>query len=360
MSKKSIFHKKKLLKILGASGLAIMMGIGTLCGVLINPMNSAQATISSPENATTNLTAEEQAKAELDANILAGSDLGLDPENDPVIAITNWGLEIKYSAATLSSPQPLAGYAYVTMASNNWVIIGQSSSGLGSSFQIPTYVKGWATSSYVEKNSAAGNAIWADTNLGAYGIVNNGISGTVNFSVPNATKTAELKAGQVLCLSQESITHAAFDLEDVSDFSSADCDMKKYLENYYNTKFSAIEKRFIQNITLKSRACNRADSSYSLTSTTAHMFPLAYTDQNAYATDQNFRIETYLTSESLRAYYHPSSTNKPNYWTRTGWWGSWSFENVYSINSRNGSYYGNMSADNTNYGYRPAFVLQLT
>ena len=91
----SASRRKKLLKILGASSLAIMMGIGTLCGVVIAPMGAAQAN-TSKEDVYTSST----------------SPLGLDPENDPVIYTTENGIDIKFGAATLSSGA-LNGYAYL-------------------------------------------------------------------------------------------------------------------------------------------------------------------------------------------------------------------------------------------------------
>ncbi|MBR3790707.1 MAG: hypothetical protein IKK20_02765, partial [Clostridia bacterium] len=37
------YKRRKMLKILGASGLALFMGVGTLCGVLIAPMGATSA-----------------------------------------------------------------------------------------------------------------------------------------------------------------------------------------------------------------------------------------------------------------------------------------------------------------------------
>ncbi|MBO5309867.1 MAG: hypothetical protein J6A98_01530 [Clostridia bacterium] len=59
--------------------------------------------------------------------LLAGTDLGLDPENDPVVYTTDYGLEIKYANALTNTN--LAGYTYFTLGEYDgtpvtWVILG--------------------------------------------------------------------------------------------------------------------------------------------------------------------------------------------------------------------------------------------
>ena len=68
--------KKKHLKILAAGGLAIFMGVGTLCGVLLAPANTAAQMQVSEEAA---IAAQEQAAAEAQEALLNGT-LELDPE----------------------------------------------------------------------------------------------------------------------------------------------------------------------------------------------------------------------------------------------------------------------------------------
>ncbi|MBR2052853.1 MAG: hypothetical protein IJ959_01720, partial [Clostridia bacterium] len=77
--------RRKMLKILGAGGLAFFMGVGTLCGVLIAPMGATSASnagnlASAAQSADSALTPQEK--------LLAGTGLGLDPENDPVVFTT--------------------------------------------------------------------------------------------------------------------------------------------------------------------------------------------------------------------------------------------------------------------------------
>lgn len=113
----SFLRKPRVFKVIAASGLALVMGVGTICGVLIAPMNSAQASLGSEES----LTPQEK--------LLSGQGLGLDPENDPVVYTTDYGLEIKYANADVLSNTRLAGYTYFTMGNYNgadihWVVIG--------------------------------------------------------------------------------------------------------------------------------------------------------------------------------------------------------------------------------------------
>ena len=94
-------------------------------GVLVAPMNSAQASVGGGESPAS-----------------TASPLGLDPENDPVIFTTESGLDIKFHQtfndyyAGILETGALAGYCYVTMGKYNnnpinWVVIGMSESGFG-------------------------------------------------------------------------------------------------------------------------------------------------------------------------------------------------------------------------------------
>ncbi|MFQ6749839.1 MAG: hypothetical protein ACLRFR_03245, partial [Clostridia bacterium] len=130
----------RLLKIFAAGGLAFFMGVGTLCGVLIAPMNAAHATTSGATSASNAANPAGGAQTPDRAlspqeQLLAGT-LELDPENDPVIYTTDYGLDIRWHMAGLPANSadmlpPLEsgkfpGYAYIHHADVNWVIIGHS------------------------------------------------------------------------------------------------------------------------------------------------------------------------------------------------------------------------------------------
>ncbi|MBR3790551.1 MAG: hypothetical protein IKK20_01965, partial [Clostridia bacterium] len=75
---------------------------------------AAQNSANNTQNGA-NLTPQEQ--------LLAGEDLGLDPENDPVVFTTDYGLDIRWHMAgeytggnkvILESGVKFAGYAYIT------------------------------------------------------------------------------------------------------------------------------------------------------------------------------------------------------------------------------------------------------
>ena len=348
---------KKATKILAGGGLALMFGLGTLFGVLVAPMNSTHATTSGSEENL--LTPQEK--------LYAGTGLGLDPENDPVIFKTDKGLEIKYGGAALTSGTStitsLSGYAYVTMGGTNWIIIGQSSTTSGN-YSIHTYYKDWATSSYVEKQTDAGNAIWTATNHVDYGTLHNGISGTtINF--PNAVKSSELKAGELLCFSEGCLTKMAFNNSTyIADYVNGGGELKKYIDDIYKT-LSDYEQNFVKNLVIKTAWYD--GSSYNILSTNAYFFPLATLtggydgdmSNNAIYKQQNFLIESYLgkdddSAENTKrkiAYYSQQATQ---YWLRTGYKSMKSY--AYTI-YQNGQH--SAQGCTGSYGVRPAFVLQL-
>lgn len=353
--------KKKRLKIFAAGSLAIMMGASALCGVLIAPMNSAQATISSPENATTNLTAEEQAKAELDAKILEGGDLGLDPENDPVIFTTESGLDIKFGATNLSSGA-LSGYAYINVAGTNWVIIGRSTNGFGASHNIVSFYKGYVTGANNISNdttSAAGKAIVND----AYWHLETIYGGNISISSKEVA-SAELSTGHVLCLSEKNLGNCTFHSTssvDSNNYASSACKLKTYITDYYNKNFPDDIKKIIPVQTIKTAWYNGSQTFQ--TSISAYLFPLATAWVGTVSSDtnyttQNFMMDTYLGNNNQsniekRISYDPSTGKATTYWLRNG-----SNRAGYSATVWEEGYY---NGNNTRHslGVRPAFVLKL-
>ena len=114
---------RKMLKILGASGLAIMMGAGVIFGV------GATASSSSATAAQLGDSAAAQEKFEHDAGIWSGGDLGLDPTTDPIVWTTDTGIQIRSHDVSVSSSTTTVStvaYKYVTLGSYNWIIIGYS------------------------------------------------------------------------------------------------------------------------------------------------------------------------------------------------------------------------------------------
>ncbi|MFQ6749551.1 MAG: hypothetical protein ACLRFR_01755, partial [Clostridia bacterium] len=117
----SFLRKPRVFKVIAAGGLALIMGIGTLCGVLIAPMGATASSNS----------ANLAGAAQLGDSAVSASPLGLDPKNDPVVFTTDYGLEIKYANALTNTA--MSGYTYFTMGEYegypvNWVIIGYDSS----------------------------------------------------------------------------------------------------------------------------------------------------------------------------------------------------------------------------------------
>lgn len=376
----SKFHKnitqKRLFKPLAAGTLALFMGIGTLCGVLLAP-NSAQATISSPKNTTTNLTAEEK--------LLTGQELGLVPENDPVIFTTESGLDIKFHGAILSNGA-LNGYAYVTMANKNWIIIGKSTSGLSTFSKWSFYQKIVTPSSsspHFETSTVAGKAIWGDNTM------NDIIQGS--FTVPGSlagtsvTANSEIPSGCVLVLSEKLLAYCSAGVNSYACPYNTSSPLYKTIEPYCkNTSgtmsstigFTAAEMALIQPQTLTSAYIANTSSNpdnypyyepKKVTLTGQYLFPLAYagvTNANSsvgvdahvpYFNAQNFCIENYLKTAAtrLRSDYVVDREMKA-YWLRSG---AWATARVCAIN-----YEGNF--DSPGYsswcGIRPAFVLKLT
>ena len=364
--------------------------------------------------ATENLTPQEQAKAELDANILAGGGLGLDPENDPIVATTDWGLDIKvhnageYQGAGYLVTNPsttgnlssgaLSGYAYITMGSYNntalnWVIIGYSTNvatGIG-------VIK--ATNLNIPDTTDAGNALKSASSKGTL------ISTQYLLNAyTNAVGTTEIPGGCVLCIAEKSITTSTFTtLTDASTvtnfFQSANyagsyCKLRTLINGFCTPTsstlgFSVTQRSKIQPQTINSAYVSAASSySYtykftvSLTSlTNQYLFPLAgcksynsydgtyydilsdtYVNGTNNYRNQNFLIETYLPTKEVKS-------ADSVYWLRTG--------RAYYDSDSDGRYYGNSilcagvtpvsSSGGMGYsgcmsssvGVRPAFVLKL-
>lgn len=352
---------KRFLKIFGAGTLAIMMGIGTLCGVLISPMNSAQANASANATTESTLTPEEK--------LTAGVGLGLDPENDPVVWTTESGIEIRYGGASTVSTTALKGYNYITMGSYggkaiNWVIIGKSTS-FPANAQYSVFARQVGIVSPNDdaafaNNNPAGAAIWNDNTqkdpiLGA------------SLSVYSATvSNKEIPSNCLLLLTEKNVQTANYydkGNNGIGSNSYAGHTMATAMDAYCNGSTSSIglnadQISRVQQVTLTNSVASynintRIFSEGSNTLTT-RVFPLAYGASNSTYT-QSFRIETYLGSgASKRISYNASSGAAEGWWTRSpNCTGSGS---AYYVSS-SGAF--TSSSLNVGYGYRPAMVFKI-
>ena len=352
--------RRKMLKVLSAGTLALFMGIVTLCGVLLAPMNAAQVSTSTGETSQT-FSAEEK--------LVTGQGLGLDPENDPVIYTTESGLDIKFGAANLSSGV-LSGYAYFTMGTYggktiNWVIIGRSTNGFSSTTINSlawhllgqggsSVIKSWITS-YFEKNTAAGLGIYNDN------IVGDLVVGGTAFSFSSKeVANAEIPSGCVLCLSEHSILKSYFRSTDDAATTSRgryipDSTLQKTMLNLYSSGLglTANQKLMIVPQTIPTKFYGSTLTAYNQT-----FFPLA-------GLGEKYDINTYLPTKELKYSSYYDSSNHSVYgmssWLRSCGNGDYSICYVYSVPSDSG-YYGEVNQTHSTYyeyGVRPAFVLQL-
>ena len=323
---------KRILKIIASGGLAVLMGAGVLCGMLIAPMNSTHANTSAGA-----LTPQEQ--------LLAGT-LNLDPENDPVVFTTDYGLEIKShneaglvdvttndpssnGTVTVSS----TSWNYISAGGYNWIIIGQYAS---SSYTLST-IRGDEYSGNNPDATDAGNAI-EDAN-------GNGLLKT-NVTIPAFTNAiapsnGEIPAGCVLCLCAGTTGTSYFDNTSphYSYFPSSDLDTA--MTNVYNSIKSSLK---ILPTSLTTYGYDMDTGTITTYTHIEYLFPLATNEENS---SQNFCVQTYLNSTTKR-----DISNR--WWLRSGY--SSSSSGTYDV--------GWGGSINRNYAYgvyvvRPAFVLQL-
>ena len=382
-------HYKKLLKIVGAGGLAILMCAGVLCGTLISPMNSTHATTSGSEENF--LTPQEQAKAELDANILAGGGLGLDPQNDPVVATTDWGLDIKfhnageYSGAgyLVSNPSTngtvstaaLSGYLYFQGGTYNgvsnlkWVIIGYSTNAITSTGPVK------ATNLGIPDSSPAGTAAKADSSKGTL------ISTQYKLNAfTNAVGNAEIPAGCVLCISEKNLLNAYYNhnynTKDSSGYYYGArwslSELRTTMSNLCNsgiTGFDTIRAK-IQTVSLNQyyyRTSDGFSGAIAKDTSSDKFFALANSTYdrddeviyNPSTYPQNYRIETYLgyysdNKGAKRISYTHNTTTADYWWLRSSL--SSDYSGAHCVNT---SGYVNGGYVSGSLGVRPAFVLKL-
>ena len=369
---------KKIWKVLGAGGLALFMGLGTLCGVLIVPANTAAQMQASEEAAAA---AQEKALMEAQEALWNGT-LELDSEKDPVLGTTENGITIRYHnkaltglwnynsfmtnyfGSTTSTYQSgtfynLSGYLYITLGGYNWIIIGRNSN-LNTVTFTNTYAQGTASPNEFVKfasyntyanalkgqqdTTPAGSAISAENSTQ---IVNTVSTATRNYSVTlssyNVVSSSDLNnySGCVLCLCAGTTGESSFnDAKDISYYPTGE--LKTAMTTVYNNIKSAAGNA-IQSTSLTTYGYN--GSSYTTYPHSEHLFPLALKSVDS---SQNFCVETYLDTDAKRdidAYWwlrSGSRSDHASYVYRDGCIGSPYNSLVYN-----------------SLGVRPAFVLKL-
>ena len=310
--------------------------------------------VSRNETASSQNFSQTDEKSAHDAAILSGEGLGLDPENDPVVYTTDWGLDIKFHADWgtfgTSAATGVSGYTYFTMGSYggtniNWVIIGYrditwwNSSSLDN-VQIPTWIKMTNRdyvnyyNSNIKDSTPAGSAITSDSSkqyVRDYGYY---------FFSTNAKQSNEIPSGCVLCFAEKSITRSTFtsvttinssNWASTSNYAASTCTLRTLINGFCTTSsstlgFTAAQIAKIQPQKLYTAYCSigapYGESSRTASLTTLsnqYLFPLTsdtmggtdygssskfsnwsnLTNANYYA-QQNFKIEDYLTASTAK------------------------------------------------------------
>ena len=317
--------KKKLFKIFAAGSLAVLMGTGILCGSLM-PINTIYSKTSTSEDIS--VTPQEQ--------LLAGT-LELDPENDPVVYTTDYGLEIKYANALTY----LTGYTYFTAGGVNWVIIGYDLSMSG-------YVGDW--SGHVEKGQIQGNFSQSDTidKTPAGLAIKKEMFAISSLAKPNE----EIGDGCVLCLAEKHVN------SDGVQFNTSTSVGNNYkgsnLEKYINETIYGGTSELSLALQALPIAPQKLTTLYygSATSTieNAHLFPLAGANGT-----ESFYLDNYLTPNTDQMFCGRE------WWLRSGNVGR--FGDAYILGTDNYKY---AYADNGytlvtkgSNGVRPVFVLEV-
>ena len=358
---------KRLLKIFAASGLAIMMGIGTLCGVLIASMGATSASNAGDLAALAQSADRAQEKALHDAGVLSGGDLGLDPENDPVVWVTDNGFEIKSHDVSVSSGTTTVSstsWKYVTLGSYNWIIIGYSTKELNQSVSGHVNINNTSYNDYFSITNTTNlvNKLGTDTTDAGSIIKSASVEKNARIylssavSVPtklkavftNAVASSDLDnyPGCVLCLSAglaggDEDGKSAFDSTKpyYSYFPGSDLDTA--MTTVYNSIKSAAGNA-IQSTSLTTYGYN--GSSYTTYSHSEYLFPLAHSMSDY---SQNYCVETYLNSDAKRDI-------DASWWLRSGFPSTANF--AYPVYTDGSLTYSDVRLS---YGVRPAFVLKL-
>ena len=372
--------RKRIIKIVGASTLAIMMGASVLCGVLILPMNSAQANTSGATSAANgaNLSVSSQSGGATSNAVVNTQQEGLitPSEDDPVLFTTESGLEIKFANASylnsLASGN-LAGLPYLktydatTSTYYTWVIIGQS-----------------FTQTVSEKASAeiVGDEELAKEVVQTMLTTGNNPAGLAILSeyLGYATYSSEIPSGSVLCIANDIITSCAYNVSVYNDgysygnrrmyHSTYVGTLSDTLEGYYNDKSlglsSLIDSGKILSVELQSGGMYNTGFTgnngsgivyyeYREVEYTRHIFTLSGNGNFLYST--YFKKYSPVCSSTwwLRSSYEQSVGNA-GYETIGGLRATHFLPYCHAIDSEGELITGRA---NTEYGARPCFVLKV-
>ena len=353
-------QKRKLLKIIGASSLAFFMGIGTLCGVLIAPMGATSA--SNAGDLAALAQSADRAQEEWSAGIMSGN-LNLDPENDPVVWVTDNGFEIKSHNVSVSSGTTTVStvsYKYVTLGSWNWIIIGYSTKSLNQSISGVVNVANTSYSDYISITDTTNivNKLGTDTTdagsiIKSASLEKNARIYISGVSVPTKLKTiftnavgnTEIPYGCVLCLCAGTTGTSIYEDSKTYKAYFPGSDLDTAMTTVYNSISSAAGGA-IQSTSLTTYWYN--GSAATKYTHSEYLFPLACsTYWSNYS--QNYCVETYLNSDAKRNIDFA-------WWLRSGY--SSNSYSAYFVNTAGGLYvFGDYVS--TSFYVRPAFVLKL-
>ena len=308
--------------------------------------------------------------------LLAGT-LELDPENDPVVYTTDYGLDIRWHMAGLpNNPNDIASvpggqkletYAYFTHADVNWVIIGCSdkpstiSTGTLNLGDVADYYNkaGYynfsnSSSGIWEwfangRNTAAGSALFSDYLNKGKDVIYNLSSQTIsqNAVFPNAAATDELEFDEVLCFAQNRLsTTSKFNDSTSAGNCYYNSRLMTTINTFYDTNLIDLDSKIVPK-TLKTVWAGAPDTTNgSNLEGTYKLFPLAGASAN-----ESFYVLNYLTSGSAAM-----QQSGIYWWLRSG----------YAAYPQNAYYVYTTGVLNKRYdavtystGVRPAFVLQI-
>ena len=295
--------------------------------------------------------------------LLAGTGLGLDPENDPVVFTTSSGLEIKYANAELTNTN-LAGYTYFTMGKYNgydvnWVIIGYDPSmvdyvgdfsGYGLTDLDPLQGENSVLTTIDE--TPAGDAIRKEA---------------ISFLISNLAKpNEEIGDGCVLCLSECTLGTSIFGTNNNNyEGSTLQHNMQKLYDEELNLS------KWQKNMIVPQKICNFYVNFQVSVSSNQYIFPMGAEYMNVYEEivsccnstgSSYFGMVDYLSTNALRSSYQIGSGEEIAYLAR---WGSQTYStDVYIYWATGGPFckigsFGDHRYVTTEFGRRPAFVLKI-